>query len=134
MSSAEQNPGDLMAAAGDLAAAAAGFAGESVQPISFGQIGPTPKTERDPKRNLDLLLDVTVPIAVEVGRALMSLDDVLNLVPGSVVALDKKSEEPVDLRVNGKLIARGEVVLVDDSYGLRITQILDAAGRIESLR
>ena len=48
--------------------------------------------------------------------------------------LDKKAEEPVDLRVNGKLVARGEVVLVDDTYGLRITQIVDAAGRIESLR
>ena len=47
---------------------------------------------------------------------------------------DKKAEEPVDLRVNGKLVARGEVVLVDDVYGLRITQIVDAAGRIESLR
>lgn len=134
MSASDQNPGDLMSAAGDLAAAAAGLAGESVQPISFGQIGPKPSAERDPKRNLDLLLDVNVPISVEVGRAQMSLDDVLNLVPGSVVALDKKSEEPVDLRVNGKLIARGEVVLVDDSYGLRITQIIDAAGRIESLR
>jgi flagellar motor switch protein FliN/FliY len=50
------------------------------------------------------------------------------------VSLDKKVEEPVDLRVNGKLVARGEVVLVDDQYGLRITQIVDAAGRIESLR
>jgi len=134
MSAAERNPGDLMAAAGDVAAAAVGLASEAVQPISFGQLGPKPSVDKDAKRNLDLLLDVTIPISVEVGRAQMSLDEVLNLVPGSVVALDKKSEEPVDLRVNGKLIARGEVVLVDDSYGLRITQIVDAAGRIESLR
>ncbi len=84
--------------------------------------------------NLDLLLDVQIPISVEVGRTELSLDKVLNLVPGSVVTLDKKSEEPVDLRVNGKLVARGEVVLVDDTYGLRITEILDPAGRIESLR
>ena len=64
----------------------------------------------------------------------MTLEDVLKLVPGSVVPLDKKAEEAVDLRVNGKLVARGEVVLVDDCYGLRITQIVDTASRIESLR
>lgn len=104
----------------------------SVQPVEFGPLGQGQKGEG--QRNLDLLLDVEIPISVEVGRAEMSLDDVLNLVPGSVVTLDKKAEEPVDLRVNGKLVARGEVVLVDDTYGLRITQIIDAAGRIESLR
>ena len=70
----------------------------------------------------------------DVGRAELTLQEVLNLVPGSVVSLDKKAEEPVDLRVNGKLVARGEVVLVDDTYGLRITEILDPAARIESLK
>jgi flagellar motor switch protein FliN/FliY len=105
----------------------------AVQPVAFGTLQPGPKAAPE-QRNLDLLLDVEIPISVEVGRAQLSLDDVLNLVPGSVVALDKRAEEPVDLRVNGKLVARGEVVLVDDTYGLRITQIVDHAGRIESLR
>jgi flagellar motor switch protein FliN/FliY len=118
--------------AGDVAKASADLAAAAVQPVAFGQLGPG--TRGDGQRNLDLLLDVEIPVSVEVGRAQMSLEEVLRLVPGSVVALDKKSEEPVDLRVNGKLVARGEVVLVDDSYGLRITQIVDAAGRIESLR
>jgi flagellar motor switch protein FliN/FliY len=86
------------------------------------------------RQNLDLLLDVPIPITVEVGRAQMTLDAILNLGPGSIVSLDKKAEEPIDLRVNGKLVARGEVVMVDESYGLRVTQILDRAGRIESLR
>ena len=108
------------------------LASAAVQPVAFGQLGAG--TLGDENKNLDLLLDVEIPIAVEVGRTEMSLEDVLKLVPGSVIALDKKSEEPVDLRVNGKLVARGEVVLVDDAYGLRITQIIDAAGRIESLR
>jgi flagellar motor switch protein FliN/FliY len=115
-----------VAGVGDQIAAAA------VQPVAFGQLGAG--TRGGDSRNLDLLLDVEIPIAVEVGRARMSLDEVLRLVPGSVIALDKKAEEPVDLRVNGKLVARGEVVLVDDVYGLRITQIVDAAGRLESLR
>ncbi|MEQ1632748.1 MAG: flagellar motor switch protein FliN [Planctomycetota bacterium] len=131
MSDTDSIAGDAWAAAGDLARAGAEMAAAAVQPVAFGQLGPG---TRGDARNLDLLLDVEIPISVEVGRAQMSLEEVLKLVPGSVVALDKKAEEPVDLRVNGKLVARGEVVLVDDTYGLRITQIVDAAGRIESLR
>ena len=141
MSGATKNEADFMNVVGDIASAAADMASASVQPVSFGQLGPpqsqSPQSQPLPptdKRNLELLLDVSIPVAVEVGRAQLSLDEVLNLVPGSVVPLNKKSEEPVDLRVNGKLVARGEVVLVDDVYGLRITQIVDAAGRIESLR
>ncbi|MCA8965910.1 MAG: flagellar motor switch protein FliN [Planctomycetes bacterium] len=118
--------------ADSVAHASAELAAAAVQPVSFGPLGGGIKGEDS--RNLDLLLDVEIPISVEVGRAQMSLEEVLKLVPGSVIALDKKAEEPVDLRVNGKLVARGEVVLVDDSYGLRITQIVDAAGRLESLR
>ena len=122
---ADWNAAGVARAGADLAAAA-------VQPVAFGQLGTGQKGESS--RNLDLLLDVEIPISVEVGRAQMSLEEVLRLVPGSVIALDKRAEEPVDLRVNGTLVARGEVVLVDDAYGLRITQIVDAAGRIESLR
>lgn len=118
--------------AAGVAQAGAELAAAAVQPVAFGQLPPGHKAEQT--RNLDLLLDVEIPVSVEVGRARMSLEEILRLVPGSVIALDKKSEEPVDLRVNGKLVARGEVVLVDDAYGLRITQVVDAAGRIESLR
>lgn len=129
MSGTDDNAWDV---ANEVAKAGADLAAAAVQPVAFGQLGPGAKGEG--QKNLDLLLDVEIPIAVEVGRTQMSLEDILQLVPGSVVALDKKAEEPVDLRVNGKLVARGEVVLVDDTYGLRITQIVDAAGRIESLR
>jgi flagellar motor switch protein FliN/FliY len=118
--------------AGEVAQAGAELASAAVQPVAFGQLGAGARASDS--KNLDLLLDVEIPIAVEVGRTQLSLEEVLRLVPGSVIALDKKAEEPVDLRVNGKLVARGEVVLVDDTYGLRITQIVDPAGRIESLR
>ncbi len=118
--------------AADVAQAGAELASAAIQPVAFGQLGTSSASGES--QNLDLLLDVEIPISVEVGRAQMSLEEVLKLVPGSVIALDKKAEEPVDLRVNGKLVARGEVVLVDDNYGLRVTQIVDAAGRIESLR
>jgi len=135
MTENEQQPEDAAdewAAAASLAHASAELAAAAIQPVAFGQLG---KGEvGSGQQNLDLLLDIEIPISVEVGRAQMSLEDVLRLVPGSVIALDKKAEEPVDLRVNGKLVARGEVVLVDDVYALRVTQIVDAAGRIESLR
>ncbi|HEU4419940.1 MAG TPA: flagellar motor switch protein FliN [Planctomycetota bacterium] len=122
---ADWNAAGIARAGADLAATAA-------QAVAFGQLGAGKQGEQ--KRNLDLLLDIDIPISVEVGRAQMTLEEVLRLVPGSVIALDKKAEEPVDLRVNGKLVARGEIVQLDDSYGLRITQIVDREGRIESLR
>ena len=118
--------------AAGIARAGADLAATAAQAVAFGQLGAGQQGEQ--KRNLDLLLDIDIPISVEVGRAQMTLDEVLRLVPGSVIALDKKAEEPVDLRVNGKLVARGEIVQLDDTYGLRITQIVERAGRIESLR
>lgn len=128
----QQQQSEIESGLGDVAKAAGSMAEAAVQPVSFGALDAGAKGEGG--KNLDLLLDVDIPISVEVGRTQMSLEDVVNLVPGSVVALDKKAEEPVDLRVNGKLVARGEVVLVDDTYGLRITQIVNTAGRLESLR
>ncbi|MHC5062351.1 MAG: flagellar motor switch protein FliN [Planctomycetota bacterium] len=105
----------------------------AVQPVSFGPLGTGMSGDGD-QNNLDILLDVNIPVSVEVGGTHMPVAEILKLVPGSIVALEKKAEEPVDLRVNGKLVARGEVVMVDDTYGLRITQIVDTAGRLESLR
>ncbi len=118
--------------------AAADFAQATVQPVDFGPLdasraGGAPRGDEE-RRNLDLLLDVGVPVSAEVGRSQMTLDEILKLGPGSIVPLDKRADEPLDLRVNGKLVARGEVVLVDDVYGLRVTQILDPSGRIETLR
>lgn len=105
----------------------------AVSPVRFGPLEAGAEGQAEPG-NLDLLLDVPVQVSVEVGRASLSLERVLALGPGAVVELDKKSEEPVDVRVNGKLVARGEVVVVDDCYGIRITRILDPASRLESLR
>jgi flagellar motor switch protein FliN/FliY len=72
---------------------------------------------------LDRLTDVVVELAVEVGRTKMSLGQAMALGPGSVVTLDRLADQPVDLLVNGKPIARGEVVVIDEEFGLRITDI-----------
>jgi len=77
----------------------------------------------DEKHNLDLLMDIRMGLIVELGRAEMHLKDILKLTKGSIIELDRLSGEAVDLFVNNKLIARGEVVVIDDNFGLRITQL-----------
>jgi flagellar motor switch protein FliN/FliY len=77
--------------------------------------------------DLGRLQDVTVELSVEVGRTRMTLGQALALGPGSVVALARSAREPVDLLVNGKQVARGEVVVIDDDFGLRITEVNELA-------
>jgi flagellar motor switch protein FliN len=83
------------------------------------------KTDYPP--NLDLLLDVPVGLTVELGSCHLPMRDVLNLNVGSIVQLDKVADAPVELRVNDKLIARGEVVVVENRFGIKITELIGAA-------
>jgi flagellar motor switch protein FliN/FliY len=76
--------------------------------------------------NLEILLDVPVEVSVQLGSCHLPMRDVLNLAVGSVVQLDKVADAPVDLQVNSKLIARGEVVVVDNRFGIKITELLAA--------
>lgn len=85
-------------------------------------------------RNIELLLDVSLQVTVELGRTRRQIRDVLTLGPGSVVELDKLAGEPVDVLVNGKRIARGEVVVIDEHFGVRITDIVSPVERAQSLR
>ena len=87
-----------------------------------------------PARRLDLLLDVPLDLAVELGRARMSIQELLGLSPGSVVELDKIAGEPLDILINDRLVARGEAVVVSDKFGVRITDIVSPAERIARLR
>jgi flagellar motor switch protein FliN/FliY len=77
--------------------------------------------------NLELLLDVRVKLTVELGSCQIPMREVLQLNSGSVVKLEKAAQTPVDLYANQKLIARGEVVVVEDSYGIKITELVGAA-------
>ena len=85
-------------------------------------------------RKMDLLLDVPLEVAVELGRSRMSIQSLLALGPGSVVELDKVAGEPLDILVNGRLIARGEAVVVNDKFGIRLTDIVSRSERIARLR
>ena len=84
-------------------------------------------------RNIDLLMDVNLPISIELGRTRMSISDILSLGPGSVVELNKLAGEPVDVMVNGKIVAKGEVVVIDENFGVRITQLMTPEQRLKLL-
>jgi len=83
--------------------------------------------------NLDLLLDVNLQVTVELGRAGLKFREVLNLAPGSVIELDRQTSEPVDILVNGSLLATGEVVVVDDHFAVRITKLLNRVDRLKKV-
>ena len=79
--------------------------------------------------SLDLLMNVTLGVSAELGRCKMRLSELLKLGNGAVVELDRRAGSPVDLFVNGRLIARGEIVAVDDRFGVRVTEIVARAAR-----
>jgi flagellar motor switch protein FliN/FliY len=85
-------------------------------------------------RNFDLLLDIPLEVTAEIGRSTLPLRELLQLTPGAVVELAKLAGEPLDVLVNGKLIARGEAVLVNDKFGVRLTDIVSPSERIEGLK
>ena len=82
---------------------------------------------------LDLLMDVQMTLTVELGRTKKYVKDILNLGEGSIIELDKLAGEPVDVLVNGKLIAKGEVVVIDENFGVRITDIVAPPERLQKM-
>jgi flagellar motor switch protein FliN/FliY len=102
-----------------------------VKPVEFAQLDGTDFAGST--GNLDLIVDIPVRITVELGRTRKTIGEVLALGPGSVVELNKMAGEPVDVLVNGKLIARGEVVVIDESFGIRVTEVVSKAERIRSM-
>ncbi len=85
------------------------------------------------ERGIDLLLDIPLEVSVEVGRSHILVRDLLQLQEGSLVELDKLAGEPLDLYVNSRLIARGEAVVVNEKFGLRLTDVVSPSERIENL-
>lgn len=110
--------------------------GSSVQPIVEKAVfsafdDPAPMRSG---RNLDLLLDIPLQLTVELGRTKKLIRDILDFGPGSIIELDALAGEPVDILVNHKLIARGEVVVIDENFGVRVTDIISPAERIARLQ
>jgi flagellar motor switch protein FliN/FliY len=86
------------------------------------------------ERNLKLILDIPLRVTVELGRTKMAVSDLLNLGQGSVVELSKLAGEPMEVLVNDKLIARGEAVVVNEKFGVRLTDIISTKERVEQLK
>lgn len=104
----------------------------NVQPLQFGQIQPVTNIVSDP--NMALIMDVPLQVTVELGRTKKLIKDILELSAGSVVELDKLAGEPVDVLVNGKKIAKGEVVVIDENFGVRITEIVSMLERANNIQ
>ncbi|MDL2259610.1 flagellar motor switch protein FliN [Deltaproteobacteria bacterium OttesenSCG-928-K17] len=119
------DPGPAMSAAGD----------DDLDSLA-GQFGPPSggTTAGDSaSRPLDFILDIPLEISVELGRARMVINDLLQLGQGSVIELSKLAGEPLEIFVNGKLVARGEVVVVNEKFGVRVTDIVSPMERVKSL-
>ena len=105
----------------------------TVQPVQFASFEDLDQVQGPPNQNLNILLDVKLQLSVELGKTELPIKKVLELTKGSIVTLNKAAGEPVELYANGKLIAYGEVVVIEDNFGLRITHITDPAKRLSSL-
>ncbi|MBE3569949.1 MAG: flagellar motor switch phosphatase FliY [Bacillales bacterium] len=104
-----------------------------VEPAAFAEFQPT-TTPTVETRNLNLLLDIPLNVTVELGRTVRTVKDILELSSGSIIELDKLAGEPVDILVNNRLIAKGEVVVIDENFGVRITEIQSQSERIHHLK
>jgi flagellar motor switch protein FliN len=91
------------------------------------------RTQSEIPRDLEMILDIPVKLTVELGRARLTIKQLLELAQGSVLELDGLAGEPMDILINGYLIAQGEVVVMDDKYGIRITEIVTPAERVKKL-
>lgn len=106
--------------------------GVPVQPVQFTPLSTAPVQVND--ANIGLILDVALQVTVELGRTKKSIKEILELTNGSIVELDKLAGEPVDIQVNGKLLAKGEVVVIDENFGVRITDIVSPEERAARLQ
>jgi flagellar motor switch protein FliN/FliY len=119
------------ASASSLAARAAAPAG---QPVSAAHMfAPLVDSAAAGDSDIDMIMDIPVQLSVELGRTRLTIKNILQLGQGSVVELDGLAGEPMDIFVNGYLIAQGEVVVVDEKYGIRVTDIITASDRINRL-
>ncbi len=105
----------------------------NVQQAQFASFESNQLTQSE-SRNLNMLLDIPLQVTVELGRTKRSVKEILELTSGSVIELDKLAGEPVDILVNARLVAKGEVVVIDENFGVRITDIVSQADRLNNLR
>ncbi len=104
------------------------------QPAQFGNLQPAAGVKLQEGGNLNIILDIPVNISMEIGRTIINIRNLLQLNQGSVVELDRLAGEPMDVLVNGTLIAHGEVVVVNEKFGIRLTDVISPAERVQKLK
>jgi flagellar motor switch protein FliN/FliY len=124
---------------GPVAAATGGFdarqaAGRTATAAEFPELSAERRPDTHGDIRLDAILDVPVIVSMEIGRSRISIRNLLQLNQGSVVELDRLAGEPMDVLVNGTLVAQGEVVVVNDKFGIRLTDIISPSERVKRLR
>lgn len=117
----------------DGSAAPAKAGGTPYEKAEFAELGQAAAANGN-EVNLEVLLDVPVTLAMEVGRTRLSIRNLLQLNQGSVVELDRTAGEPLDVFVNGTLVAHGEVVVINEKFGIRLTDVISPAERVRKLR
>lgn len=115
-------------------AGAGGEASTQAQPADLEEFKDEGTPRVDDDVNLDVILDVPVTISMEVGSTRINIRNLLQLNQGSVIELDRMAGEPLDVRVNGTLIAHGEVVVVNEKFGIRLTDVISPAERVKKLK
>lgn len=110
------------------------LADDHAKPAAAGLFKPLVDNPGDAQGDMEMIMDIPVQLTVELGRTRLTIRNILQLGQGSVVELDGLAGEPMDIFVNGYLIAQGEVVVVDDKYGIRVTDIITPSDRISRLR
>lgn len=123
------NLADQLASEADALAAKAGGDGDGGSPPAADD-----GEEAKKNRNLGMILDIPLRVTVELGRTKMPVNELLNLGQGSVIELSKLAGEPMEVLVNDKLIARGEAVVVNEKFGVRLTDIISTKERVEQLK
>ncbi|VUD56398.1 Flagellar motor switch protein FliN [Thalassocella blandensis] len=134
----DDNEVDQGSMADDWAAAmeeqAADEGGPDADPVGFEEFDMPPGGQPGGNPDLDIILDIPVTISMEVGRTSITIRNLLQLNQGSVIELDRLAGEPLDVLVNGTLIAHGEVVVVNEKFGIRMTDVISPSERIKKLR
>lgn len=105
----------------------------TVQPVQFASFEDLSQTQGEINKNLEILMDIKLQLTVELGRTELPIKKVLELTRGSIIELEKVAGEPVELYANGKLVAHGEVVVIEDNFGLRITSITEPEDRLKGI-
>lgn len=130
---AKEEPSDSVSFVEDAGSSNDAEGPVTVKPVKFASFEDLSQAQGEINKNLEILMDIKLQMTVELGRTELPIKKVLELTRGSIIELEKVAGEPVELYANGKLVAHGEVVVIEDNFGLRITSITEPEDRLKGI-